>query len=61
MWLLEKGEGPQGILKRGNKIAFVTCVMCCTSAGLGDANILWHLEMGQIPRSCPEDVVADLK
>lgn len=41
-----KGEGPRGILKRGNKIVFVTSVMCCASAGLGDTNILWHLEMG---------------
>lgn len=52
MWLLETGgsgkvrAGPQGILKHGNKTSFVTCVLSCTSAGLGDVSIIWHLEMG---------------
>lgn len=60
MSLLEIGGsrkvgGPLGTLKCGNKISFVTCVMYCTSPGLGHVNIIRHLEAGEISKSCPED------
>lgn len=49
-----KDWGTLGTLKCGNKISFVTCVMYCTSTGLGHVNIIRHLDAGEISKSCPE-------